>query len=426
MPEESQLQGDLGPRWNADLRNRVHEVQVPVLEDELGLAKAKQAVLAALENDASSGAESGQPRRAELGRRASHVGIRALLGVAAAALALVWWAFAPTNPADSSRPGSLALAPTQASQTFTDGSVVHVTVAGTELESLVAEGPVQQVRLHRGAAQFHVRHQAGTDWRVLAGPHVVRVTGTTFDVAWAPQTQTFALELHEGAVVIEGPRGRHEVRPGEAVRWQGQAAERKSLKSTPGKPQANDPEPSGASSMSTGGVKPVAEAPARVNTRKARAGGVSPDWRTHHAAGRYREAVAAAKASGFERELAEAGAADLLDLADAARLAGERSLARRLLNGLREREAGSPEGGEAAYRLGRLLLRQDPREAARWFGTYVEEHPEGSLAREALARQLEALKASGQRRAARAVAERYLKQYPEGPSAALARGVLSR
>jgi hypothetical protein len=60
-------------------------------------------------------------------------------------------------------------------------------------------------------------------------------------------------------------------------------------------------------------------------------------------------------------------------------------------------------------------------EAARWFATYSREQRDGPLAREALGRRMEALARAGDRSAAAHVAEQYLREYPSGPHAPLAK-----
>ena len=77
----------------------------------------------------------------------------------------------------------------------------------------------------------------------------------------------------------------------------------------------------------------------------------------------------------------------------------------------------------AAFLLGRATK---GREAAQWFGKYLEEAPGGALAREALGRLIEAELESGNRANASSAASRYLKSYPDGPHVPLAREVLGR
>jgi TolA-binding protein len=66
-------------------------------------------------------------------------------------------------------------------------------------------------------------------------------------------------------------------------------------------------------------------------------------------------------------------------------------------------------------------LRRNHREAARWFRIYLAEAANGSLAREAMGRLLEALQRSGQPAAACGIARQYLRRFPGGPHARRAR-----
>ncbi len=77
----------------------------------------------------------------------------------------------------------------------------------------------------------------------------------------------------------------------------------------------------------------------------------------------------------------------------------------------------------AAFRLGQSAK---GAQAAEWFSTYLKEQPGGALAREALGRLIEAHQAAGDPISGRAAAERYLKSYPDGPHATLARQALRR
>jgi outer membrane protein assembly factor BamD (BamD/ComL family) len=59
--------------------------------------------------------------------------------------------------------------------------------------------------------------------------------------------------------------------------------------------------------------------------------------------------------------------------------------------------------------------------AARWFETYLAEQADGNLRREAAGRAMEAWQRAGARDRARAAALEYLRQYPNGVQAPLAR-----
>src|SRR5262249_61739650 len=92
-------------------------------------------------------------------------------------------------------------------------------------------------------------------------------------------------------------------------------------------------------------------------------------WRALAEAGRYREALAAAEAAGFEMECQRASSADLLSLAGAARLAGDAPRARQAYLLLRKRFASDPVAAVAAFNLARIAFdsMSDYRAAARWF-----------------------------------------------------------
>jgi hypothetical protein len=110
----------------------------------------------------------------------------------------------------------------------------------------------------------------------------------------------------------------------------------------------------------------------------------------------------------------------LLELGDVARYAGNAKEARQAYMAARGK---LPGGGRSAYGLGLLAFDQerDFSGAARWFETYLAEQPEGDLRREASGRAMEAWQRAGARDKARAAAVDYLRQYPHGVEAAVAR-----
>jgi hypothetical protein len=112
-------------------------------------------------------------------------------------------------------------------------------------------------------------------------------------------------------------------------------------------------------------------------------------------------------------------------LADLARFAGQHAAAAELLRTLRGRHTRSEEAATAAFLLGRLYADHlgERREAARWFAAYLAEKPQGPLAEEALGRRIAVL-ADDNPRAARPLAQDYLRQHPNGAWAAFARRVL--
>src|SRR5205809_862285 len=61
-----------------------------------------------------------------------------------------------------------------------------------------------RVLLEQGGLHADVVHRPRTRWSVEAGPFVVRVTGTRFDVGWDPETQSVKVALQQGSVVVTG------------------------------------------------------------------------------------------------------------------------------------------------------------------------------------------------------------------------------
>jgi TolA-binding protein len=145
-------------------------------------------------------------------------------------------------------------------------------------------------------------------------------------------------------------------------------------------------------------------------------------------AGRYAEALEAARAQGLANVCATAPALDLLSLADAARFSDRSDDADFILKRLRDRFPSDDVASVAAFDLGRIAFdsRHSYVDAARWFDTYLNERPSGALAREASGRLLEAVDRGGDQVRARELAGRYLQTFPNGPHANLAGSILER
>ena len=95
---------------------------------------------------------------------------------------------------------------------------------------------------------------------------------------------------------------------------------------------------------------------------------------------------------------------------------------------VRRRFPGEEAASVAAFDLGRIAFDDHAAyaEAARWFEQYVTERPSGALVREATGRRMEALERSGDHPGAREAAARYLRRFPSGPHADVARSIADR
>jgi TolA-binding protein len=336
---------------------------------------------------------------------------------------------------------------------FSDGTSVRLDREARARVARIDEKGAQLV-LESGRARASVIHREDTRWDVDVGPYQVRVTGTRFDVSWDPTVEVFLLVLEEGSVRVTGPLlgDGLAVVAGQTVR--AAVKEQRLEISAGGKPiaaapaadpsqpaQALDPAPAIAPPPAPAGDTPPAAAepepidlddPAALLPSGAAAnpppasGPRVPVWRQLAAAGKYKEALAAVEKLGFDEVCATGSPGDLMTLSDAARLAGSGARATQALAALRERFPGDKRASMAAFVQGKIAFDQRGAyaDAARWFETYLREQPAGPVAREAAGRLMEARQRSGDLQGARSAAESYLKAYPMGPHAEMARKLL--
>jgi TolA-binding protein len=147
------------------------------------------------------------------------------------------------------------------------------------------------------------------------------------------------------------------------------------------------------------------------------------NWPDAVAAGDYSGVLSDAERRGIAPVLAEGPLADLVALADAARLSGRLDLGKRALLAQRNRFPRSSAARDAAFFLGRLADDQEhsPAMAIPWYEKYMSEAPNGAFAAEALGRRMVAVSRQSGRHAARDMAIEYLKRFPSGPHASVAR-----
>jgi transmembrane sensor len=342
----------------------------------------------------------------------------------------------PSEPAAqlAARPGVVgewiaapALAPLPVH--FSDGSEVRLDAASrARVVEVTSTG--SRVLLESGNAHARVVHTGHTDWTVQAGPFEVHVVGTQFDVGWDPAREIFTLTLEEGQVTVSGCSldGARTIKAGETFRAPCPNGRPPSLE--PARPVAAAPPlapvlvPSPAPPPPSLGPPPQSIAPPTAAAEPA----PPPSWRALLARGSYAEAVAAADEAGYPGVCASADAATLLDLGDAARFAGRIDRADTALLEVRRRFPGEEAASVAAFDLGRIAFDDHAAyaEAARWFEQYVTERPSGALVREATGRRMEALERSGDHPGAREAAARYLRRFPSGPHADVARSIADR
>ncbi len=246
------------------------------------------------------------------------------------------------------------------SMTFADGSHIRLREEGrVRLEHADAHGV--EVTLEQGTVELDVVHSASRSFVVHAGRVDVVDLGTHFVVT--RELQVTRVSVEEGRVEVRDTTGTlppRTIAAGES--WATTVA-------------TAEPSPSVAPLVSATTVTPPsASAPARAPSAK-----------------------------------------ELLEAADAARVAGRAREAAGLLDVLRRRHRSDPRAGLAAFELGRLRLDTlgDPQGAVEAFDDSIALAPTGSFREDAEARRVEALERSHDPRC-REARETYLARYPKG------------
>lgn len=343
---------------------------------------------------------------------------------------------------------------------FSDGTRIDL-AAGARM-SVAAPGPHgARLRLEEGEAHFSVMHLPHAAWTVEAGPYTVEVIGTVFDVRWSSAQEVVEVRLDTGAVRVSGPllaehatlrSGQHltarlatrELRidenpagglapvlavppPGRTMPGPVDAAappaptvaagEASPAATTP--PAAAAPLARPAHAKATAGAKAPAET--RTSPRALALAGpaavpFAPEkWSARVSSGDAAGVVDEAVARGLDDVVEHADAPALVALADAARYAGRKYLAERVLRAQRARFPGTPAADSAAFFLGRLADdRGAPGEGLDWYRRYLDEAPRGPYASEALGRAMLAVAHVSGRAAARPLATEYLQRFPDG------------
>lgn len=319
---------------------------------------------------------------------------------------------------------------------FSEGSSL-VLAAGARVRVTETSSQGAGVLIERGKVHATIQHAGrSTQWTLRAGPFEVHVVGTTFDAQWDPGAEVFDLSMKEGSVTVTGPflPSERAILAGERLqvsirekRMELRTAQAElpsppppSTEPAPAAPPETPAHPAIEPSEPAGSTAPT---PPPSPSATAAAAESRPGWRQLAEGGHYKDALEAAERAGFSTEVGRASASELLALADVARLAGSPTRAREALLAARQRFGAR---GKSAFLLGKIAADQQgaPGDAVTWFETYLREEPGGSLAEQALGRILE-IRRRTDAAGARAVAERYLAQYPNGAYANVARSVLS-
>jgi transmembrane sensor len=303
-----------------------------------------------------------------------------------------------------------------------DGSRVKALSSGAAVAVEGNEPKQIRLRLDAGGARFDVIPNKHREFTVRAGSVEVAVLGTVFDV-----------ERADGRVHVSVSRGKVRVRTGVTANGSIATAIVKAGESQ----WFDDPAPSerglanmpNAASVTSvertrqlqaaersAGLTPSA-AKARRHSARERAHEQDEDapraeWRSLSQSGDYEGAYQLLQQSTVSDD--DSGA--LLDAADAARLSGHPQVAVTYLRKVLDQHRESPVAPLAAFTLGRVLLERlgQPSEAADAFSVARQLAPTGSLAQDALAREVEAWSKAGRPDDAYRAARQYVDVYPKG------------
>jgi len=327
----------------------------------------------------------------------------------------------------------------EASVRFSDHSELGLE-PGTRLRVSQLEVRGARMMLEGGLLHVHIRPRPAASWAIDAGPYVVHVTGTEFDVAWKVEEQTLDLRLTKGSVTVEGPlanggihmlAGQHLV--AKASDGSLSIVDERNAGASPSDAPTQASAAPGTETASAAALAKAASTkpgiPSSATTeiapavRVARSVGAA--WSARVAHGDFAGVLEDADRQGIDRTLAEAPLSDLAAVADAARYARRQDIARRALDALRTRFPGTVQARDAAFFLGGLAENQNEGPSAlEGYETYLRESPNGPYASQALGRRFILVQRLQGAEAARPMAVQYLDRFRDGPYAPNARKLL--
>ncbi len=277
---------------------------------------------------------------------------------------------------------------------YADGSVAELGAAGGVVHLDRQDADLVSSTVVSGSARFDVVPNHARTFEVHAGDVSIRVLGTAFIVERSGSGAHVSVERGRVRVIWSG---------GEALLGVGEAGE------FPPASALSVSAPADASATPT--PMPVDALPSTPRV-----------WRDLAQHGRYAQAFVALRQSNDVRDEAQ----DLLLAADVARLSAHPAQAVAPLRKVSQLYPRDPRAPVAAFTLGRVLLDDLGRasEAATAFELAASLWPSGPLAGDALAREVEALKRSGQSPQARRVAQKYITLHPDGRHSPALRAML--
>ncbi len=308
---------------------------------------------------------------------------------------------------------------------FSEGSVIEL-LPGARARVAATSARGATVLLETGHANVDVVHRPKAEWSIVAGAYSVRVRGTSFTVGFDPATQLFELSMRSGVVTVEGPGISTPIEIRGAQRFVHRVGDEHPKPVPIASVQGE--EPAVADGSGGGGGLFGEHASLEDHEPRAMASKVVPrdarqNWASRVSRGEYAAVLREAEAEGVPQVMARVSAEELLALANAARFLGRVEIGREGYTVLRRRFPGTQMASLAAFLMGRLMESGSPGEARQWFERYEREAPAGPLAAEAMGRRMLLLRDRGGRFEAERLAEEYVRRYPDGAYAGVARKI---
>jgi hypothetical protein len=287
-----------------------------------------------------------------------------------------------------------------------------------------------RIAIETGSASVQVTPRSEAKWLIDAGPFLVTVKGTVFNLSWDPAAEKFELTMQHGQVLVTGPVSQDGIALRAGQRLAVNLPKKETLITELKKEEAWPGAAPAAPTVDLPTERPAAPEAAAVFAPPPPAGGKGSErrrWAEALAAGDWDQILADVDRMGAKRILAEASNEELSVVADAARYRRRVVLAREALLAERRRFPGSARALDAAFQLGRLeeLNERGTARALAWYEEYLRQAPTGTYAAEALGRKMMATsKLQGASRA-QPIAEQYLRRFPSGTYAGAARALLN-
>jgi FecR protein len=276
---------------------------------------------------------------------------------------------------------------------LSDGSVVMPLDPTSRLVTKSVSPRLVELELLSGSAHFEVAPNREREFRVSAGRVGIVVVGTKFSVE--RQGERTAVAVQSGRVRVEWERGQQLLDPGERGSFPPFETTRQAV------PAQEEESPAGEPDLPA--IQPRV-APTRPGA----------DWRALAHRGDFAAAFRALHDKAHAASPANLD--DLLLAADVARRPGHAADSVPYLERALASHADEARSAVVAFTLGRVRLvdLNDPVGAAPAFAQARAAAPEGPLAEDALAREIEARYRAGDTERARALAEAYMKAWPSG------------